>query len=138
MKHTTKRGLAAALATAAVVTAAPTPAQAAPEVRPIRLNATAYYGTMDIIARETLDLRARFFTYDGRPVAGLPVQFATTGERWLLCEATTDFNGYAACRNGPIPPPVSTLNLLVNGYDAIFEGNRRFAPVSAHNNIGIG
>jgi hypothetical protein len=137
MKHTTMRWLATAAALTSL--AAACPAQAAP-VRsgPKQLNATAYYGTLDVIARETLGLRARFVTFEGRPVAGLPITFVTTGERSYLCSATTDLNGNAECRNGPVPPPVSLANLLVNGYDATFDGNRRFAPVSAHNNIGIG
>ena len=139
MKHTTKRWLATAAAVVSAATVAPAPAQAAEaNLAPKRMNAVAYYGTLDIIARETLGLRARFFTYDGHPVAGLPIQFVTTGERNFLCEATTDFNGFAECRNGPVPPPQSLANLLVNGYDAVWEGNRKFAPVSAHNNIGIG
>ena len=137
MKHTTMRWLATAAALTSVVAAA-SPAQAAKAPRPARLNAVAYYGTLDVIARETLGLKARFFTYEGHPVSGLPIAFVTTGERSFLCEATTDLAGYAECRNGPVPPPVSLANLLVNGYDATFEGNRRYAPVSAHNNIGIG
>jgi hypothetical protein len=139
MKHKTMRWLATAAALTCAAVAAASPAQAAKApFGPKRLNAVAYYGTLDVIARETLGLRARFFTFDGRPVAGLPIQFVTTGERNFLCDATTDLNGVAECRNGPVPPPVSLANLLVNGYDATFEGNRRFAPVSAHNNIGIG
>ncbi|MEU4216606.1 hypothetical protein [Actinoplanes sp. NPDC026623] len=137
MKNTTMRWLAVAVALISV--AVSTPAQAAPaQPPPRRLNAVAYYGTLDVIARETLGIRARFTTIEGRPVVGLPVQFVTTGERWFMCEATTDFNGFAECRNGPIPPPISLANLLVNGYDAIFEGNRWFRPVMAHNNIGVG
>jgi len=137
MTHTTMRWLATATALAAV--AAATPALAAQtRSRPRQLNATAYYGTLDVVARETLGLRARFFTIEGRPVARLPIAFVTTGERSFLCHATTDYNGYAECRNGPVPPPVSLLNLLINGYDATFEGNRLYAPVSAHNNIGVG
>jgi hypothetical protein len=137
MKHTTMRWLAIAAALTSV--AAASPAQAAPApFGPRRLNAIAYYGTLDLIARQTLGLRARFTTLEGRPVPGLPIAFATTGERSFLCDATTDLGGYAECRNGPVPPPVSLANLLVNGYDATFEGNRWFAPVSAHNNIGVG
>ncbi|WP_436527222.1 hypothetical protein [Actinoplanes sp. HUAS TT8] len=139
MKQTTMRWLAAAAALAGL--AASSPAQAAPSAPrfgPVRMNATAYYGTLDVIARETLGLKAHFTTWDGHPVAGLPIQFTTTGERFPLCEATTDFGGWAECKNGPVPPPVSLANLLVNGYDAVWLGNRRFAPVSAHNNIGIG
>jgi hypothetical protein len=138
MKHTTKRWMAAVAAVAALVSISPAPAQAAPNVQRQRLIATAYYGTMDIIARETLGLKARFITVGGRPVPNLIVNFVTTGERFPMCEATTDLNGWAECRNGPIPPPQSLANLLVNGYDAVFDGNRYFYPVSAHNNIGIG
>ncbi|MEU7904354.1 hypothetical protein [Actinoplanes sp. NPDC049118] len=140
MKQMTKRWLAIAAALISIVASSPAQAAGAqpPPPPPMRLNAVAYYGTMDVIARETLGLRARFTTIDGRPVAGLPIQFVTTGERWFMCEATTDLNGFAECRNGPIPPPISVLNLLVNGYDAIFEGNRWFRPVMAHNNIGVG
>jgi hypothetical protein len=139
MKHTTKRWLATAAALVGLTSAAiASPAEAAPSFRQQRLHATAYYGTLDVIARQTLGLRARFITLTGRPVPGLIVTFVTTGERFPLCEATTDLNGIAECANGPVPPPVSLANLLVNGYDATFYGNRRFAPVSAHNNIGIG
>jgi hypothetical protein len=137
MKHTTKRWLAIAAALTSVAVASPAQAAKAP-FGPKRLNAVAYYGTLDVIARQTLGLRAKFTTLEGRPVGGLQITFATTGERSFLCDATTDFNGYAECRNGPVPPPVSLANLLVNGYDATFDGNRRFAPVSAHNNIGVG
>jgi hypothetical protein len=137
MKHTTMRWLATAAALASVAVASPAQAAKAP-FAPERLNATAYYGTLDVIARQTLGLRARFVTLRGRAVPGLPITFVTTGERSFLCDATTDLNGYAECRNGPVPPPISLANLLVNGYDATFDGNRWFAPVSAHNNIGIG
>ncbi|MEU4688136.1 hypothetical protein [Actinoplanes sp. NPDC023714] len=138
MKQTTKRWLAAVAAVAAFVAVNPAPAQAAPNFQRQRLIATAYYGTMDIIARETLGLKARFVTVGGRPVPNLIVNFVTTGERFPMCEATTDLNGWAECRNGPIPPPQSLANLLVNGYDAVFDGNRYYYPVAAHNNIGIG
>lgn len=141
MKQTTKRWLAAVAAVVALVAAHPAPAQAAPPPPPFqrqRLIATAYYGTMDVIARETLGLRARFITVGGRPVPNLIINFVTTGERFPMCEAVTDLNGWAECRNGPIPPPQSLANLLVNGYDAVFDGNAYFYPVSAHNNIGIG
>ncbi|GAA2669916.1 hypothetical protein Apa02nite_016950 [Actinoplanes palleronii] len=134
----TVRRLAAAVTLAGIAAASPAQAAPAPKTSPIRMNATAYYGTLDVIARETLGLKAHFTTWDGRPVANLPIQFTTTGERFPLCEATTDFGGWAECKNGPVPPPVSLANLLVNGYDAVWLGNRRFAPVSAHNNIGIG
>lgn len=128
-----------AIAAALTSVAAASPVQAAEGRKgPQRLNATAYYGTLDVIARQTLGLKARFVTLEGRPVPRLPITFVTTGERHFMCDATTDYNGYAECRNGPVPPPVSLANLLVNGYDATFEGNRRYAPVSAHNNIGIG
>jgi hypothetical protein len=138
MKHKTMRWLATAAALATVAAAASPALAEQAQRRPERLHAVAYYGTLDVIARQTLGLKARFVTLHGRPVAGLPVAFATTGERSFLCDATTDLAGYAECRNGPIPPPVSLANLLVNGYDATFEGSRRYAPVSAHNNIGIG
>ncbi|MEV6342310.1 hypothetical protein [Actinoplanes sp. NPDC051851] len=139
MKHTTKRWFAAAAALAGLATAAiASPAEATPALRLERLHATAYYGTLDVIARETLGLKARFITITGRPVPNLIITFVTTGERFPLCEATTDLNGYAECNNGPVPPPISLANLLVNGYDATFWGNTRYAPVSAHNNIGIG
>ncbi|GID95286.1 hypothetical protein ACFQFC_33000 [Amorphoplanes digitatis] len=137
MKQTIKRLLAIAVALISVATASPAQAVGA-QPPPQRLHATAYYGTLDVIAREVLNLRTRITTLDGRPVPGLPVSFVTTGERWFMCEATTDWNGVAECRNGPIPPPISLANLLVNGYDAIFSGNRWFRPVMAHNNIGIG
>ena len=137
MKHTTMRWLAAAAALTVVAAASPAHAAKAP-FAPRRLHATAYYGTLDVIARQTLGLKARFITLEGRPVAGLPITFVTTGERFPMCDATTDLAGYAECKNGPVPPPVSLANLLVNGYDATFEGNRWFAPASAHNNIGIG
>jgi hypothetical protein len=137
MTHTTMRWLATAAALTSVAVAGPAQAAKAP-FRPGRLHATAYYGTLDVIARQTLGLRARFVTLEGRPVPDLPIAFATTGERSFLCDATTDLSGYAECRNGPVPPPISLANLLVNGYDATFEGNRWFAPVSAHNNIGVG
>jgi len=138
MKLMTVRRLAAAVTLAGIAAASPAQAAPAPKASPIRMNATAYYGTLDVIARETLGLKAHFTTWDGRPVANLPIQFTTTGERFPLCEATTDFGGWAECKNGPVPPPVSLANLLVNGYDAVWLGNRRFAPVSAHNNLGIG
>jgi hypothetical protein len=138
MKHTTMRWLATAAALTTVAAASPVQAAKAPSTGPERLNATAYYGTLDVIARQTLGLKARFVTLEGYPVGRLPITFVTTGERFPLCDATTDANGYAECRNGPVPPPVSLANLLVNGYDATFDGNRRYAPVSAHNNIGIG
>jgi hypothetical protein len=140
MKHKTQRWIAIAAALTSAAVALPAPAQATPKAPrpPVRIHAVAYYGTLDIIARETLGLKARFFTLQGQPLAGLPVQFVTTGERFPMCDATTDYAGYAECRNGPVPPPVSLANLLVNGYDATFEGNRSYAPVSAHNNIGIG
>jgi len=137
MKHTTMRWLAAAAALTSVAAASPVRAAEA-QFGPQRLYATAYYGTLDVIARQTLGLKARFFTLDGRAVPGLPITFVTTGERSFLCDATTDLGGYAECRNGPVPPPVSLANLLVNGYDASFDGNRWYAPVSAHNNIGVG
>ncbi|WP_229076602.1 hypothetical protein [Actinoplanes sp. DH11] len=138
MKHTIKRWLAVAASAASLIAVLPAPAQAAPAFQRQRLIATAYYGTLDIIARETLGLKARFITVGGRPVPNLVVNFVTTGERFPMCEATTDLNGWAECRNGPVPPPQSLANLLVNGYDAVFDGNRYYLPVSAHNNIGIG
>jgi hypothetical protein len=105
---------------------------------PERLNATAYYGSFDVLARQTSGLKAKFTKADGTPVVGLPVKFTVAGEKAFLCEATTDTNGYAECKNSGLPPlPVSAVKLLTGGYDATFDGNDRYAPVTAHNSVGV-
>ncbi|MFD9637551.1 hypothetical protein [Streptomyces violascens] len=48
---------------------------------PERLNTTAYYGSFDILARQTNGLNAKFTKVDGTPVAGLPVRFTVAGEK---------------------------------------------------------
>jgi hypothetical protein len=132
---------AASVALAALALGSPlhsTSASALDHHGPERLNATAYYGSFDVLARQTSGLKAKFTRVDGSPVAGLPVKFTAAGEKAFLCEATTDTNGYAECKNSPVPPlPVSAAKLLTGGYDATFDGNEQYAPVSAHNSVGI-
>ncbi|MFC7307883.1 hypothetical protein ACFQVC_27110 [Streptomyces monticola] len=103
---------------------------------PERLNAAAYYGSVDVLARQTHGLKAKLTKVDGSPVAGLPVTFTVAGEKTTLCEATTDTNGNAECQNSPLPLGIPTVKLVTAGYDATFDGNARYAPVSAHNSVG--
>ncbi|MBZ4319868.1 Ig-like domain-containing protein [Streptomyces huiliensis] len=104
---------------------------------PERLNATAYYGTLDIVGRQTNNLKAKFTKVDGTAVAGLPVKFTVSWDRFFLCEATTDTNGYAECKNSPLPAPLPLTQLVLHGYDATFDGNHQYAPASAHNSVGV-
>lgn len=104
---------------------------------PERLNATAYYGKVNVLAREVTDPKAKFMKVDGTPVHGLPVKFTVTGEKSFLCDATTDTNGYAECRNAPIPLVIPLVQLLLSGYDATFDGNAWYTPVNAHNSVGL-
>ncbi|OKI01455.1 hypothetical protein A6A06_20820 [Streptomyces sp. CB02923] len=126
------------LASALTVTAASALDHRDRPAAPERLNATADYGSFDVLTRRTSGLRAKITETDGTPVAGLPVKFTVADEKALLCEATTDTDGYAECKASPLPPlPVSTIKLLTGGYDATFDGNPRYAPVSARNSIGV-
>ncbi|MFK8849762.1 hypothetical protein [Streptomyces sp. Ac-502] len=71
-------------------------------------------------------------------MAGLPVTFTVAGEKALLCEATTDTDGYAQCKKSRLPSLLaSAVKLLTGGYDTTFEGDSRYAPVSTHNSVAV-
>ncbi|MFH8410798.1 hypothetical protein ACH4FX_39405 [Streptomyces sp. NPDC018019] len=126
------------LASALTVTAASALDHREQRPAPKRLHATAESGSFDVLARRTSGLKAKFSEVDGTPVAGLPVKFTVSGEKALLCKATTDPDGYAECKNPGLPPlPVSAVKLLTAGYDATFAGNSRYAPATAHNTVSI-
>ncbi|WP_370420772.1 hypothetical protein AB8O64_21690 [Streptomyces sp. QH1-20] len=129
--------LAGALLTTGVFASAAQAADGGRGHEKTRLNATAYYGSLDPLARQTHGLKARFVKTDGTPVEGLPVKFTVSGEKTFLCNATTDSDGYAECKNSPLPLGVPTVKALLYGYDATFEGNAHYAPVNAHNSIGV-
>ncbi|KOU36261.1 Ig-like domain-containing protein [Streptomyces sp. WM6378] len=138
MKLATPRRSITGLAMALALCAGVVGSAAAADHGAQRLNATAYYGSLNVLARQTHDLKAKFTRVDGSPVAGLPVKFTVTGEKAFLCEATTDTDGYAECKNSPLPAPLTLEQLLLKGYDATFDGDDRYAPVSAHNSVGLG
>ncbi|MEV5596718.1 hypothetical protein [Streptomyces sp. NPDC052496] len=105
---------------------------------PKRLTAKAFYGSFDVLARQISGLKAKISEVDGTPVAGLPVQFTVAGEKAVLCEATTDTNGYAQCKKSHLPQLLaSAVKLLTGGYDATFTGNPRYAPTSTHNSVTV-
>lgn len=109
-------------------------AASAPERKPLR--ATAYYATLSIVARQVDGARVNVTQVDGTPVPGLPVKFTISGDRSYLCEAVTDPNGNAECRQAPMPIGLPLTYLLLNGYDATFDGNAHYTPVTAHNTVG--
>ncbi|MFD7667686.1 hypothetical protein [Streptomyces sp. NPDC059788] len=126
------------LASALTVTAASALDQREHPIAPKHLHAAAYYGSFDVLARQTSGLRAKFTEADGTPVGGLPVKFTVAGEKAFLCEATTDTHGFAECQNSPLPPlPASAVKLLTGGYDATFDGSPRYTPASAHNSVDV-
>ncbi|MFH8343961.1 hypothetical protein [Streptomyces sp. NPDC018045] len=126
------------LASALTVTAASALDHTDRPAPPKRLNAKAYYGSFDVLARQTSGLKAKITEVDGTPVADLPVKFTVTGEKAVLCEATTNTSGYAECKKSHLPPlPASAVKLLTGGYDATFGGNPRYAPASTHNSVAV-
>ncbi|MEV6300759.1 hypothetical protein AB0M02_15225 [Actinoplanes sp. NPDC051861] len=135
MKYTTVRVAVAALtALASLGVGSAAVASFAP---PLRLNAVAFYAKVDLLGRQISGFKAKFTQVNGRPAPGLPIRFVVSGEQYLLCEATTDTNGYAECRVGPLPSGISAIKLVLSGYDATFDGGRWYAPASAHNTVGL-
>lgn len=107
------------------------------DAAPQRLVATAYYGTVNVLARQTNQLKAKLTQSDGTPVPGLPIKFAISADSSYLCQAITNPDGYAECTNSPLPATVPLAQLLLGGYDAYLDGNARYLPVDAHNSVGI-
>ncbi|WP_103347643.1 hypothetical protein [Amycolatopsis sp. CA-128772] len=91
-----------------------------------------------VLARQLQDLNATARTATGVPITGLHVVFtgpaSNTGTGIFLCAAYTDSFGRASC-NANIPDPVTTVNLLANGYEANSDATSQYLPATSDGTI---
>ncbi|MEV4502980.1 hypothetical protein [Streptomyces klenkii] len=74
-------------------------------------------------------------TLDNRPLAGKHVMFMNGSGR-EICRAVTDPNGDAAC-TGAISLGPASVDSILNGYTAVFEGDQHYRPVKGHGSINL-
>lgn len=68
----------------------------------------------------------------GGSVSGLKINFRSGSAKIDGCSAFTDPEGIAECSAGTQFSPAFILDLVVAGYDAIFDGNAEFQPATGH------
>jgi hypothetical protein len=71
----------------------------------------------------------------GAPVAGLKIDFRSSSAGIEGCAAFTDPEGIAECSQGGQLSVAYITDILLAGYDAIFDGNAEFQPAKGHGSV---
>ncbi|MDP9073976.1 MAG: hypothetical protein M3N98_07345 [Actinomycetota bacterium] len=118
----------------AALTMTPTPASAAVRGhRPIILTADGATGHLVSLSA---DLRAKATTTGFKPIRGLIIKFQDAGGLGnTVCTAVTDILGEATCQATASNDPLLIASGVFTGYNAVFEGNGRYLPATAHGRI---
>lgn len=94
---------------------------------------TAGNGHLSLLPLGVTGLNATL-TSNGTPVAGQTIAF-TADDGTPLCQAVTDANGHASCN--AVPPILTTVGVLLGGYQASFAGNIYLKSSSAHGSLEL-
>jgi hypothetical protein len=73
----------------------------------------------------------------GAPVASLKINFRSGSAAIDACAAFTDPEGIAECPQGTQVSPAFITDLLLAGYDAVFDGNAEFQPAKGHGSVAL-
>lgn len=73
----------------------------------------------------------------GAPVAGLEINFRSGSAGIEACAAFTDPEGIAECSQGTQFSVAYVTDVLVAGYDAVFDGNAEFQPAKGHGSVTV-
>ncbi len=116
----------------AVLTMSPASASAAVH-KPILLTAD---GATGHLVSFSADLRAKATTTGFVPIRGLIIKFQDAGGAAnTVCIAVTDIQGEASCQATASNDPLLIASGVFTGYNAVFEGNAKYLPATAHGRI---
>ncbi|MEA2219938.1 MAG: hypothetical protein QOJ35_2564 [Solirubrobacteraceae bacterium] len=71
-------------------------------------------------------------------IRGLRIVFETTILGAEGCTAFTDSRGIAECNSGSVFNPLFIFDALVGGYNAVFDGDYYYEPVTVHGTVSPG
>jgi hypothetical protein len=71
----------------------------------------------------------------GAPVAGLAITFRSGSAGIEACATFTNPEGIAECSQGTQLSVAYITDILLAGYDAIFDGNAEFQPAKGHGSV---
>jgi hypothetical protein len=71
----------------------------------------------------------------GAPVAGLKINFRSGSAAIEACAAFTNPEGIAECSQGTQFSVAYITDIIVAGYDAVFDGNAEFQPAKGHGSV---
>ena len=71
----------------------------------------------------------------GAPVAGLEINFRSGSAAIEACAAFTNPEGIAECSQGTQLSVAYITDILLAGYDAVFDGNAEFQPAKGHGGV---
>jgi YVTN family beta-propeller protein len=94
---------------------------------------TAGNGHLSLLPLGVTGLNATL-TSNGTPLAGQTIAF-TANDGTPLCQAVTNASGYATCN--AVPPILTTVGVLLGGYQATFAGSVYDKPSSAHGSLRL-
>jgi hypothetical protein len=94
---------------------------------------TAGTGHLSLLPLGATGLNATL-TSNGTPLAGQTIVF-TADDGTRLCQAVTNASGHAACN--AVPPILTTVAVLLGGYEATFAGSIYYKPSSAHGSLAL-
>lgn len=93
-------------------------------------------GSIELLSLSEVELSAKLTdATTGEPVVGRRVDFSGAGKE--LCQASTDIHGFARC-SGTENFGLQTVREVVSGFDAVFSGDKEFAPSHQHASATIG
>ncbi|MGB6161930.1 MAG: hypothetical protein WCF33_05600 [Pseudonocardiaceae bacterium] len=71
----------------------------------------------------------------GAPVAGLEINFRSGSAKIEACASFTNTEGIAECSQGTKLSVAYILDIILAGYDAVFDGNAEFQPAKGHGSV---
>ena len=102
-------------------------------IQPAPTTLTAGPGHLSLLPLGVTGLNATL-TSNGTPLAGQTIAF-TADDGTPLCHAVTNASGVATC--DAVPPILTTVGVLLGGYQATFAGSVFFKPSSAHGTLKV-
>jgi hypothetical protein len=125
-----------AMLAGAGLTMAPTPASATVAFSHHQSILLTADGATGHLVSFSADLRAKATTLGFRPIRGLIIKFQDAGGAAnTVCTAVTNILGEASCQATASNDPLLIASGVFTGYNAVFDGNAKYLPATAHGRI---
>jgi hypothetical protein len=103
--------------------------------KPLDVQAFTIKGSL--LALETRPKARVTLAETGAPVSGLKINFRSGSAAIEGCAAFTDPEGIAECSQGTQFSVVLIADIVVSGYDAVFDGDAEFQPAKGHASMTV-